>query len=101
MSEVSLDIKGKIIDIKDPQEFQSGFKKQVVAVQTQGQYPQKYGLEFIKDKGLGLVETLSVGMEVDIACNLRGNEHNGNYYTSLNAWKINSKSESEEDDLPF
>lgn len=92
----SIDIKGKVTIIKDVQEFASGFKKQEVIVETKhGQdYPNPLKLEFTKDKGLGLVETLKVGMDVDIAVNVNGNEHNGNHYVGLGAWKINSATES-------
>ena len=50
-----------------------------------------------------------VGKNVEVSFNIRTNEHNGRYYTSLQAWKIfgldsaqsSPEPDNDPDDLPF
>jgi hypothetical protein len=89
MSE-SITIRGTVVEVQEAKEFGSnGFRKSVIAVKTPGEYPQEYGIEFVKDKADAAVAALTVGDEVEIECNLRGREYNGKYYTSLQGWKWN------------
>jgi hypothetical protein len=64
-------------------------KKQIVAVDTGGQYPQTIGVEFF-GKNQPLVDNLNLqqGDRVRIHCNINGRESNGRYYVSLSAWKV-------------
>jgi hypothetical protein len=56
-----------------------------------GNYPQTIPVEFIKDK-VDALTGLRKGQEVTAHVNLRGNEYNGKYYVSLQAWKITGES---------
>lgn len=97
-------------------------KKQIVAIDTGGQYPQVIGVEFF-GKNQPLVDNLDlrVGDSVRAHCNVNGREFKGRYFTSMSAWKVESDAEpapppttqrrdrgappprdpSPEDDLPF
>lgn len=118
MSELKLS--GKIKVIYDLQTWDSGFSKREFVVTTQEQYPQDVKFEAVKDKAAAL-DTLSVGDDVDVSFNVRGNEYNGKYYVNLQAWRIQKAAAGapttppmpekpdtaieafgeEEDDLPF
>lgn len=107
---MSTEIKGKIKLIKETQTFESGFSKREFVVTTSEQYPQDIKMEFIKDKCSAL-DSYSVGDVVSASINIRGNEYQGNYYVTLQAWKIDKvesstqpdpvNSSSEDDSLPF
>jgi hypothetical protein len=49
-------------------------KKQILVVETDGQYPQKLPVEFIKDK-CDLLNNLQVRQQVKVSVNVRGNEY--------------------------
>ena len=82
-------IKGRVIHIEQPQSFgASGFRKATVVIETGGDYPQQIPIEFVKDKADEMASKLSVGMEVEIAYNLRGREWNGRYFASVQGWRF-------------
>lgn len=70
-------------------------KKQIVAIDTGGQYPQVIGVEFF-GKNQPLVDNLDlqVGDVVRAHCNVNGREFKGRYFTSMSAWKVESDAES-------
>lgn len=76
---------GKIKVINETQTFDSGFTKREIVITTPGEYPQDIKFEFIKDK-CEVLNQYKVGQDVSIAFNLRGNEYQGKYYTSLQGW---------------
>jgi hypothetical protein len=82
-----MNIQGKIKVIFDEQKFDSGFTKREFVVTTQEQYPQDIKLELVKDK-TSLLNGLSVGSDVAVHFNLRGNEYQNKYFVTLQAWKI-------------
>lgn len=69
------------------QTFPSGFSKQVLVINTGGQYPQYVPIEFTKDR-TKLLEGIATGQEVTAQVDIRGNEYQGKYYASLNGWKL-------------
>jgi hypothetical protein len=94
-------ITGKLKVKFDTQTFESGFQKREFVVTTAEQYPQDIKLELVKDK-CSVLDSLQVGQELTVDFNLRGNEYNGKYYVSLQAWKVSSSAPPEgENDLPF
>jgi single-strand DNA-binding protein len=82
-----MNIQGKIKVIFDEQKFDSGFTKREFVVTTQEQYPQDIKLDLVKDK-TSLLNGLSVGSDVTVHFNLRGNEYQNKYFVTLQAWKI-------------
>jgi hypothetical protein len=63
------------------------FKKRTVVVVTDEQYSQSIPIDFVQDK-CDLLNNYSVGQEVKVSINIRGNEYNGKFYVSLNGWRI-------------
>ena len=95
MSE-SYELNGEIHFIDETKEYGSnGFQKREIVVVTEGDtdYPQLIKVEFVKDK-CAILDQFSVGQNVTVKFNMRGREYNGNYYTNIQGWKIDS------DDIP-
>jgi hypothetical protein len=85
---MSHQITGKLTVINPTQSVGgAGFLKREFVVTTEEQFPQQIKLEFIKDKCEQL-DKFNVGQSVTVDFNLRGNEYQGKYYVSLQAWKI-------------
>jgi single-stranded DNA-binding protein len=91
----TLELNGKIKLISSTQTFDSGFSKREFVITTAEQYPQDIKLEVIKDK-CSLLDKYSVGNEVKVSFNVRGNEFNEKYYVNLQAWKIEPMSGASE-----
>jgi hypothetical protein len=67
-----------------------GFRKREFVVTVPGKYPQDIKLQATKDN-CDRLDNLRVGQEIEVSFNLRGNEHNGKYYVTVEAWKITAK----------
>lgn len=85
---------GKIVAITPTQSFASGFTKRQIVIETDGdsKYPQQVPFEVVKDKCSEL-DRYHIGQIVTVRFDVRGNEHNGKYYVSLQAWRIESDSQ--------
>ncbi|HZY78505.1 MAG TPA: DUF3127 domain-containing protein [Cyclobacteriaceae bacterium] len=121
---MSMDIKGKVIQLLSPQTGQGKkgvWKKQEFVIETQSQYPKKVCLSMWGDK----IDQfrLSVGETVTVSFELESREYNSRWYTEARAWKVskdgssgggqnqysedmgdepmNSSASSASDDLPF
>lgn len=83
------EITGTIIKIGQTQSFgASGFtKREFVIEEQEGKYPQQIKLEAVKD-GCDRLDAYDEGDTATIGFNIRGNEHNGKHYVSLQAWKF-------------
>jgi single-strand DNA-binding protein len=85
------EIQGILHHIADVQVFESGFKKREFVIQIEdGKYPQNIKIEAIKDDVLYL-ESYELGDTILCSFSLRGNEYNGKFYVSLQAWKFDRK----------
>jgi hypothetical protein len=89
-----MEVQGKIIVLNDTESIGTKeFKKRLVVVQTDEQYPQTIPVEFTKDK-TSLLNNFSIGDFVKIGINLRGTEWNGRYFANINGWKIDKADSS-------
>lgn len=121
-----MEITGTIVEIFPTAQITESFKKRefVVEYSENPKYPELIKFECVQDK-CSLLDSLSVGANVEVAFNLRGRAYTNkegqkSYFTTLQAWKIQSqgaaqsapemapspafKAEdipSENDDLPF
>lgn len=86
--------------------------KNTFLVKDNAKYPQEAKFELFNK--LDTMDFVKVGNEVEVSFNLKTNEWQGKYYTSLQAWsvRINNQSQTQtnvnepvkdlpEDDLPF
>ena len=90
---MSYDVTGTVKVIGETQSFGTGdfTKRELVLVVEDGKYPQEISIEFIKDQGDKL-DALAVGQECTVTFDLRGREHNGRWFNSLNGWKLDAGS---------
>lgn len=69
---MNVEISGaKVTKVNDLFVSESGFKKQSIQVETEGEYSQVLELEFIKDK-VELLDLVNEGCKIDVKANLRG-----------------------------
>jgi hypothetical protein len=84
---MELKINGKVKVVMETETFDSGFSKREFVVTTDDKYPQEVKFELIKDQ-TSMIDSYTVGSDVEVSFNLRGNEYNGRYFVNLQAWKI-------------
>lgn len=95
-----------------------GFQKRLLVVETaDDKYPQQLSLEVTGDR-IPLLDSLSIGDQVDASINLKGRKWDGpngtKWFNTLEAWKIDSKTQQRQaapqtpagnlpsqDDIPF
>jgi hypothetical protein len=82
-----MEVQGTIYKIGETETFDSGFSKRLLVVESEGEYPQKIPMEFVKEK-TSVLDAYSVGQKVKVSINLRGNEYQEKFYLSAQAWKI-------------
>jgi len=84
----SFELTGTLKVLEDLQTFASGFTKREFVIEIpDGKYPQMVKFEVVRDK-ISQLDQVSIGDELKITFDVRGNEYKGRYYVNLNAWKI-------------
>lgn len=84
----SFELTGTLKQLFDVQTFSSGFTKREFVVEVpDGNYPQMVKFEIVKDR-ISQLDGFSVGDEVKVAFDIRGNEYKERFYVNLNAWKL-------------
>jgi hypothetical protein len=85
---------GAVKVMMDEVTFSSGFNKREFVVTTEDdRYPQDIKFECVKDK-TAMLNDVQVGQRVKVTFDLRGNEHEGRYYTNLSAWRLEPAGEA-------
>lgn len=90
---MKLEIEGKVYFKSEVELIGANqMKKQTLVVETEGEYPQKFPIEFIKDK-VDLLPTIHPGHSVKVHVNARGNEYKDRnevtrFGLSFQGWKI-------------
>ena len=95
----SMNVQGNIRLIQEAQTFSSGFTKRTIVITTNDMYPQDIAIDFVKE-GVTMLDLFNPGQNVSIDFNLRGNEHNGKFYVSLQGWRISEVTTATNSDLP-
>ncbi len=84
----SFELIGTLKVLEEPQTFASGFTKREFVIEVpDGNYPQMVKFEAVRDK-IDQLNNFSLGDELKVTFDVRGNEYKGRYYVNLNAWKI-------------
>ena len=88
---MSLEITGKVIKILDKQSGESKtgktWQKQEFVIKTEGEYPKTVCLEGWGTRA-DTVGELQPGAKVKVSFEPQSREYNDRYYTTLNAYKI-------------
>ena len=97
-----MEILGKVLLVGQTETVGSAgtFKKRLIVVETNEQYSQKIPIDFVQDK-CDILDKYSIGEEVKVSINIRGNEYNGKYYCSIQGWRIEKLSEAVHEDKPI
>jgi hypothetical protein len=87
-----MQVKGKVIVVNPTTTISEKFSLRKFVVETQDQYPQPIEMQVTQDK-CSLLDTISVGMVVEVSINLRGKSWTNpqgetKYFNTLEAWKI-------------
>tara|TARA_R100000951_G_scaffold81209_1_gene68961 strand:+ start:451 stop:780 length:330 start_codon:yes stop_codon:yes gene_type:complete len=109
---MSYKVKGEITSISEVKQHDNGAKSLSYQLTSAEQYNNFYSFEMYK--GADHLEHLEnflkynkVGDSAEVEFNIRTNEYQGRYYTSLTSWKCSKEqtqetaAEPQEDDLPF
>lgn len=108
-------VEGQIVSVGDIKTLNNGAKTISFQVQTNEQYNSLYSFDIYKGaEHASHVDNFSnyqtVGDNVRVEFNVRTNEWQGKFYTSLSCWKVEKLGQMEEsetivdeadDDLPF
>jgi len=103
-----MEIKGKVIFIRNKQQVSDKFAKREFVIETAEQYPQQILIQATNER-CGLLDKINIGQEVTASINLRGRkwtdkDGNDKYFNTIEAWKINfgeAKTAIEIKDSPF
>lgn len=79
-----------ILKVKnDTQVVSAKFKKREFVLTTEHgtDYPQHVTFMLTQDK-VNILDNFEIGDELTVQFNLRGREHNGKYFNTLEAWRI-------------
>lgn len=83
----ALELIGTVKLIEPEQTFSSGFSKREFVITTEEKFPQDVKMECVKEK-VEQLAGLSLGDQVKVSFNVRGNEYKGRYYVNLQAWRV-------------
>ena len=82
--------KGKLILKSEPRQITDKFRVMDFVIQTPDEkYPQSIQFQVMNDR-IQEMDKFTTGEEVEVTFDHRGREHNGKYYNTLNAYKIES-----------
>tara|TARA_B100001093_G_scaffold321_1_gene405 strand:- start:290 stop:634 length:345 start_codon:yes stop_codon:yes gene_type:complete len=95
---MSYELTGTVKEILEEQTFASGFNKRAFVVTSEAdKFPQEIQFECLKDK-VELVNKLKKGDKVTVTFDINGREWNGKYFVNLAAWKIETNTNSTNND---
>ena len=105
---MSFELTGKLIEKCDVQQVNDKFRKREFVVETRTEVNGKEFVEQIKFQLIQdrceLIDMLELNENIKVSFNLKGRrwERNGqvNYFTNLDAWRIEKASDMPVDDVP-
>lgn len=86
-----MNIKGKIKSVGQTEQKSDKFAVRTFVLEIEGKYPEVIEFQLINNNTF-IIDTYKIGDEIDVQFNLKGREHNGRVYNSLQAWKIEGES---------
>jgi len=92
---MSFEVEGRLHKIFETEQKTDSFRAREFVIEVQsGQYPQMVKFQLVQDR-CDLMDTFKEGSEVKVFFDLRGREWQGKYFTNLNAWKVEGKTDNE------
>lgn len=105
---MSFELSGKIIEIFPENQVSDRFRKQEFVIEVNDSrsgydFTDYIKFQLIQDK-VDLIKSFKVNQEVTVSFNIKGNkwvkDGRTNYFTNLDAWKIEAKSNEPENPMP-
>jgi len=96
----AINIEGRIERISDSVQVSEKFTKRNFVINTEGQYPDKFEMQFTQDK-VSILDKYKEGDLVEVGVNIRGREWANpstgeiKHFVSLDAWSIRLKDNRE------
>ncbi|MBN2350269.1 MAG: DUF3127 domain-containing protein [Bacteroidales bacterium] len=117
---MNFELSGKLIKVYDEVQVNDRFKKREFVIEKEESgFSDQIKFQLIQDK-TSLIDGFSVGSEINVSFNVRGNKWKDAYFVNLQAWRIQAVGNAavstpafeppdeelpplpdEEDDLPF
>ena len=92
---MSYQITGKLIKIYDENKVSDKFKKREFVIEKQdGNYTDSIKFQLVQDK-TNLIDDFSLGNEITIDFNIKGNEWKDSYFVNLQAWRIKTETKTQ------
>lgn len=91
-----MEITGKLILKLEPTKGTSSkgeWTKQDIVIETAETYPKKICISFMKE--VEKIQAVQIGSNLTVHINIESREYNGKYYTNVNGWKFDVKSQPE------
>ncbi len=99
---MSLEIKGKLIQVLEEQKGESTrgpWIKQEFVIETEDQFPKQICLAAWNERATA-VKGFSMGDRLKIAFDIESREYRGKWYTNLKAWSIDRETEGQSQAAP-
>ncbi len=98
---MSFNITGTLISRENTKQVSDTFKVRgfAIKVEDDSQYENFASFQAVQDK-TALLDGLNKGDQIKVHFDLRGREHDGRYFTNLNAWKIEKLDAAEASEAP-
>lgn len=91
---MSFEIEGKLHKKFETEKKTETFQaREFVLEIMDGNYSQYIKFQLVQDR-CALLDSFEEGTDVKVYFDLRGREWNGKYFTNLNAWRVDGKSEA-------
>lgn len=91
-----MEVQGKLIHKLEPTKGTSSkgeWTKQDIVIETNDKFPKNICISFMKD--VDKIQAVEIGSTLTVHINIESREYNGKYYTNVNGWKFESKSQPE------
>ena len=92
-----MEITGKLIIKLEPTKGTSSkgeWTKQDIVIETNDKFPKNICISFMKD--VEKIQAVQIGSNLTVHINIESREYNGKYYTNVNGWKFEVKSQPSE-----
>lgn len=83
----SFELEGRLIEVGDILEFDSGRRKREFVVRTNELYPQEIKFDVWNER-CDLLENIPTASDVTVSFNIKGSVYNHRHFVNLNAWRI-------------
>ena len=97
----TLSIKGHLIKKNDIENIENKegkkWTKQTFILQTPAEYNNQICFQLFGEEKMKLLENYKIGDQIEVFFNISSREYNNRYYHNIDAWKISSSNNANQD----